>query len=934
MDPLPSQQHNEVTTTVFSAASDDVATVATFAGKAPVEESDSGDLSPDSGSDRKRSAAGDRAPSPTISVTVVSVTSSPPCSPAVSSSKSSIHSVSLEPAHDASSSSEQLAPPALDVESPAPIAAPLSVVEPGQAPTPPASSPSPEPFPLDSTGECDPAGGSADEEDHGLPTEQADIPASPVIVVATFTEVQPAGDPAEDPSKDLEQLPEQDTSPKGETDDEQLTEQADRQIDELAVASASEPTVEPASHPTDEPIPRPIGEPAALPDPEEPMAELDRSDDSHESIEAPGPVIEVRQSSEPPLEPGELNDPAPDLADQPMDDATETSAVLGGASAGSLTSTSVIGMGSSSASSLTLAERRSAPSISVTTAPPSSTPAGPAPTITATISNAAPLGAASSHEAIEMGAINSATAGPLSQAGGPTSATTGAPGPSMADAPARDDDRAQPLPDMPVRGTKIDEHHRNFVLMYDMLSGMRVSLSRCHAKDSRPLTSADFTEVQKMVFDITGNELLPYSKYDFKFKDYMPWVFRSLRDFFHIDPADYIMSLTGRYILSELGSPGKSGSFFYFSADYRYIIKTISKTEHLFFRKILHAYHSFVRENPDTLLSRFCGLYRVKLAHGRKIYFVVMTNIFPSDRDIHMTFDLKGSLVGRQTPTADGKQRVLKDLNFLRGGHRIYLGPEKAAAFMLQVERDSAFLASQNIMDYSLLLGIHDLALDTTNQQLLNTLQVVEPKTPICAPVHGTPTSTGPPVSKQTRKQIKRAIRQTDTRSLHESELSGLESAAKFRHKSIFCGDGSGFQSTSSDNEPCNLLYHMGIIDILTPFDGKKRFEHTFRSIRHNPLTISAVDPSLYACRFTYFMAQLTTGCQKPYTPTDPTFRALVGRNPSAWQALGHIPDLNPAPVPLPVQVPSVGRPSEALSEGGDAVPAEAAEAALSAGIQ
>ncbi len=68
-----------------------------------------------------------------------------------------------------------------------------------------------------------------------------------------------------------------------------------------------------------------------------------------------------------------------------------------------------------------------------------------------------------------------------------------------------------------------------------------------------------------------GNELTPSAKYDFKFKDYAPWVFRELReDCFQLDPADYLLSLTAQYILSELGSPGKSGSFFYFSRDYRF----------------------------------------------------------------------------------------------------------------------------------------------------------------------------------------------------------------------------------------------------------------------------------------------------------------------------------------------------------------------------
>ena len=145
-----------------------------------------------------------------------------------------------------------------------------------------------------------------------------------------------------------------------------------------------------------------------------------------------------------------------------------------------------------------------------------------------------------------------------------------------------------------------------------------------------------------------GNELTPSAKYDFKFKDYAPWVFRELReDYFHLDPADYLLSLTAKYILSELGSPGKSGSFFYFSRDYRFIIKTIHHNEHKYLRRILKQYYEHVKNNPHTLISRFYGLHRVKLPHGRKIHFVIMNNLFPAHKDIHETYDLKGSTVGR-----------------------------------------------------------------------------------------------------------------------------------------------------------------------------------------------------------------------------------------------------------------------------------------------
>ncbi|KAG0376155.1 Phosphatidylinositol-4-phosphate 5-kinase, partial [Mortierella sp. AD032] len=89
-------------------------------------------------------------------------------------------------------------------------------------------------------------------------------------------------------------------------------------------------------------------------------------------------------------------------------------------------------------------------------------------------------------------------------------------------------------------GTPIGEDHVNYVLMYNMLTGIRVSVSRCQAKLQRPLVDEDFTSAHKLAFDITGNELTPSSKYDFKFKDYAPWVFRNLREDFHIDASDYL----------------------------------------------------------------------------------------------------------------------------------------------------------------------------------------------------------------------------------------------------------------------------------------------------------------------------------------------------------------------------------------------------------
>lgn len=98
-----------------------------------------------------------------------------------------------------------------------------------------------------------------------------------------------------------------------------------------------------------------------------------------------------------------------------------------------------------------------------------------------------------------------------------------------------DDDRV-------MMGTRISEGHQNYVLMYNMLTGIRIAVSRVTAKIDRPLTDEDYVAAHKLAFDVIGDELTPGAKYDFKFKDYAPWVFRHLREKFGVDPADYLVN--------------------------------------------------------------------------------------------------------------------------------------------------------------------------------------------------------------------------------------------------------------------------------------------------------------------------------------------------------------------------------------------------------
>lgn len=322
----------------------------------------------------------------------------------------------------------------------------------------------------------------------------------------------------------------------------------------------------------------------------------------------------------------------------------------------------------------------------------------------------------------------------------------------------------------------------------------------------------------------TGNELTPSAKYDFKFKDYAPWVFRHLRANFRLDPADYLISLTSKYILSELGSPGKSGSFFYFSRDYKYIIKTIHHAEHKFLRKILKDYYHHVENNPNTLLSQFYGLHRVKIPYGRKIHFVVMNNLFPPHRDIHQTFDLKGSTIGRDFREEDlekNPRATLKDLNWTRRHLHLEFGPDKKRLFIEQMERDVQLLEKLHIMDYSMLVGIHDLHKGNQENLRDKTLQVFHPGGDNLPeePVSSQALMRTPSKLESSRKarELRQMIKQEKPipMGLSNTRIDQMEENTT-KKDFLFYSDDGGFQATHEDNRPGDEIYYLGIIDCLT----------------------------------------------------------------------------------------------------------------------
>ena len=185
---------------------------------------------------------------------------------------------------------------------------------------------------------------------------------------------------------------------------------------------------------------------------------------------------------------------------------------------------------------------------------------------------------------------------------------------------------------------------------------------------------------------------------------------------------------------------GKSGATFFKTADARFVVKQITRTELQMFLEYAPAYFEYLSKSffhkYDTLLVKVLGVYQIgshNRVNGRRMMeqVVVMENLF-HERTISRAFDLKGSTRSRyarvsgstenvipaakngdikQTPTLPCKVHpVLLDENFMEftSGRPLPLRDQAKAYFNSAVLNDTLFLSLINVVDYSILVGMDE----------------------------------------------------------------------------------------------------------------------------------------------------------------------------------------------------------------------------------
>ncbi|XP_063056570.1 phosphatidylinositol 4-phosphate 5-kinase type-1 gamma isoform X2 [Engraulis encrasicolus] len=360
--------------------------------------------------------------------------------------------------------------------------------------------------------------------------------------------------------------------------------------------------------------------------------------------------------------------------------------------------------------------------------------------------------------------------------------------------------------------------------------GIGYTVGNLSSKPERDVLMQDFYVVESIFFPSEGSNLTPAHHFpDFRFKTYAPVAFRYFRELFGIRPDDYLYSLCNEPLI-ELSNPGASGSVFYVTKDDEFIIKTVMHKEAEFLQKLLPGYYMNLNQNPRTLLPKFFGLYCVQ-SGGKNIRVVVMNNILPRAVSMHLKYDLKGSTYKRRASKKEREKNrpTFKDLDFMQDlQDGLLLDTDTYSALTKTLQRDCLVLESFKIMDYSLLLGVHNLDQAKREQG-------------------GSEGSSG---AGQGSSDEKRPLPQ---KALYSTAMESIQGAAA-------CGEAIDTEDTMGGIPAVNgkgerLLLYIGIIDILQSYRLIKKLEHTWKALVHDGDTVSVHRPGFYADRFLKFMS-------------------------------------------------------------------------------
>eukprot|EP01084_Bolivina_argentea_P317319 550155_1 len=280
------------------------------------------------------------------------------------------------------------------------------------------------------------------------------------------------------------------------------------------------------------------------------------------------------------------------------------------------------------------------------------------------------------------------------------------------------------------------------------------------------------------------------------FTEYAPFVWSYLRNVYGVTDQEYknnILSASNK--LNEIVKKsfetfveGKNNEFYFFTNDKNYLIKTLTKQKAQTLLDMLGVYVYHLQCHNDTLLPRYFGLHSIVL-YSHWIYFVVEDNVFHVDP--HEMYTFKGSWIDRRTKHHMGAGKLMKDEDFRTN---LKLDSNTSMTIFNQLKKDTRFLSSMNIMDFSLLLGILYVGVNVDIE-------------------------------------------------MNEFESSFYNSYSNFNSDYV-----NTFKASAVEGRG---IYYLGITDILQKWDWSKKMERVIKILLGKDKNgITCIEPSLYRRRF------------------------------------------------------------------------------------
>ncbi|XP_060850548.1 phosphatidylinositol 5-phosphate 4-kinase type-2 alpha isoform X1 [Rhopalosiphum padi] len=450
-----------------------------------------------------------------------------------------------------------------------------------------------------------------------------------------------------------------------------------------------------------------------------------------------------------------------------------------------------------------------------------------------------------------------------------------------------------------VKRQKVKLFRANEPLLSVLMWGVNHTINELsHVTIPVMLLPDDFRAYSKVKVDnhLFNKENMPSH---FKIKEYCPLVFRNLRERFGIDDLDYKESMTRfseqssyccrksqsksimMYNRRSLTTPnlhmetanykpkklkvnyteikrrsqpvsadatGKSNAGFYYSYDKLFIIKTLTSEEVERMHSFLKHYHPYIVErHGKTLLPQYLGMYRLTV-DGDEHYVVAMRNVFSNHLATHRKFDLKGSTVDREASDKEKEKDLptYKDNDFVKERTKIYIGDEAKDKLLETLGADVDFLTGLHLMDYSLLLGIHDCTRAERERE-----EAIASGT---GDINAEEEDEDAEDSEGAGNTVTWANTPPDSpHSLlaRDTSLCQYDAAAIIPDLDIYA-------IPSSEGAPVREIYFIALIDVLTHYGVKKQAAKAAKTLKHgsNVDGISTCDPEQYGKRFIEFLSK------------------------------------------------------------------------------